>query len=43
MFRRTVSRSFTTSCQATLANPEVGLARVQRILIVVDLDDGLSH
>src|SRR6516225_4640897 len=37
MLRRTVSRSLTTSCPATLAEPEVGSARVHRILIVVDL------
>src|SRR5246127_3419268 len=37
MLRRTVSRSVTTSCPATLAVPEVGSARVHRILIVVDL------
>src|SRR5215510_14877151 len=37
MLHRTVSRSRTTSCPATLAVPEVGSARVHRILIVVDL------
>src|SRR6266545_8116185 len=37
MFRRTVSRSLTTSWPATLAVPEVGPARVHMILIVVDL------
>src|ERR1700721_760115 len=37
MLRRTVSRSETTSWPATLAVPEVGSARVHRILIVVDL------
>src|SRR5580693_7761539 len=36
MLRRTVSRSRTTSYPATLAVPEVGSARVHRILIVVD-------
>src|SRR2546429_4406767 len=37
MLRRTVARSATTSWPATLAAPEVGSARVHRILIVVDL------
>src|ERR1700751_2389542 len=37
MFRRTVSRSCTTSWPATLADPDVGFARVHRILMVVDL------
>src|SRR5215472_5864721 len=37
MFCRTVSRSLTTSCPATLACPAVGSASVHRILIVVDL------
>src|SRR6266705_2789883 len=37
MLRRTVSRSETTSWPATLAVPEVGSARVHRILMVVDL------
>src|SRR5579875_231565 len=37
MLRRTVSRCLVTSCPATLAVPEVGSARVHRILIVVDL------
>src|SRR5580700_8377758 len=37
MLRRTVSRSRTTSWPATLAEPEVGSARVHRILMVVDL------
>src|SRR6202050_4295001 len=37
MLRRTVSRSETTSYPATLAEPDVGSARVHRILIVVDL------
>src|SRR5580693_2896831 len=36
MLRRTVSRSRTTSYPATLAVPEVGSARVHRILMVVD-------
>src|SRR6202012_5352764 len=37
MLRRTVSRSLTTSYPATLAVPELGSARVHRILMVVDL------
>ena len=37
MFRRTASRSRTTSCPATLACPAVGLASVHKILMVVDL------
>jgi hypothetical protein len=37
MLRRTVSRCRTTSYPATRAPPEVGFARVHRILIVVDL------
>ena len=37
IFRRTVSRSLVTSYPATVALPEVGMARVHRILIVVDL------
>ena len=36
MFRRTASRSVTTSCPATAARPAVGLASVHKILIVVD-------
>src|SRR5947209_10032167 len=35
MFRRTSSRSLTTSWPATAAEPDVGLARVQSMLIVV--------
>jgi hypothetical protein len=37
IFRRTASRSLVTSYPATAALPEVGVARVHRILIVVDL------
>src|SRR5215469_11509872 len=37
MFRRTASVSFVTSYPATVALPEVGVARVHKILIVVDL------
>ena len=37
MLRRTAARSRTTSKPATVAPPAVGLASVQRILIVVDL------
>ena len=37
MLRRTSSRSVTTSCPATRASPEVGLASVQSMLIVVVL------
>ncbi len=37
MWRRTLSRSETTSCPATSALPPVGLASVQSMLIVVVL------
>jgi hypothetical protein len=37
MLRRTASRSLAQSCPATLAVPDVALARVQRILMVVVL------
>ncbi len=36
MLRRTASRSVLTSRPATQASPEVGLASVHKILIVVD-------
>src|SRR5436305_10396052 len=35
MLRRTSSRSFTTSCPATVAQPSVGLTSVHSMLIVV--------
>ena len=37
MLRRTASRSAVTSWPATRAEPDVGLASVHRILMVVDL------
>ena len=37
MFRRTVSRSVTTLWPATMAVPDVGLTRVHKMLMVVDL------